>query len=188
MWGNQKPNLSGFRTFSLCIETITFRPNKLQDKVLINQSSLLKCFTKLFHFQDVKNIHATQSYQSIPLRKLNSGGHFCTPCPEGNCVVWSSHRNHTPRSSLTKEKKTILFWHNWVANQLTNWLFCNTKIKINSFRMDLKSADLQPKYARIKLCFIFCRTNSRCNYDLYGSSPDWFMYYIYGESWSSYKQ
>ena len=31
----------------------------------------------------------------------------------------------TPRSSLAKEKNTILFQHNWVANQLQNRPFYN---------------------------------------------------------------
>ena len=41
----------------------------------------------------------------------------------------------TPRSSLEKEKSKILFWHNWVANQLKNRLFCNITIKIHTIRM-----------------------------------------------------
>ena len=33
-------------------------------------------------------------------------------------LLCASHRNHTPKSSWTKGKNTILFWHNWVAKQL----------------------------------------------------------------------
>ena len=43
----------------------------------------------------------------------------------------------TPRSSLAKEKNKILFWHNWVANQLKKKFF-NVAIKIHTIRMDKK--------------------------------------------------
>ena len=36
----------------------------------------------------------------------------------------------TPRSSLANEKNKIIFWHNWVANQLKNRPFYNITIKI----------------------------------------------------------
>ena len=47
------------------------------------------------------------------------------------------HRNHTPRSSLTKDKKKNLFWHHWVGNQLINRLFDNMTMKIHSSQSQL---------------------------------------------------
>ena len=41
----------------------------------------------------------------------------------------------TPRSSLENEKIKILFWNNWVANQLKNRPFYIITIKIHSLRM-----------------------------------------------------
>ena len=60
-----------------------------------------------------------------------------------------NHKNHTPRRNVTKEKNTILLWHNWAANQLTFSPFL-MKVFLLLFYF---SANLQPNYARIKLRF-----------------------------------
>ena len=42
----------------------------------------------------------------------------------------------------------------------------NITRKIQSLRMDKKSADLQPNFATMK--WLVCQTTSRCNYDFNG--------------------
>ena len=54
------------------------------------------------------------------------------------------------RSSLAQEKNTILFWQNWVANQLTFSPFLMNVFLLLCYKMVYLSTDLQHNYARIK--------------------------------------
>ena len=59
----------------------------------------------------------------------------------------------TPRSSMANEKNKILFWQNWVANQLTFSPFLLNVYLLLSYKTVYFSTDLQPNFARIKSRF-----------------------------------
>ena len=59
----------------------------------------------------------------------------------------------TPRSSMANEKNKILFWQNWVANQLTFSPFLLNVYLLLTYKMVYFSAELQPNFARIKSRF-----------------------------------
>ena len=44
----------------------------------------------------------------------------------------------TPRNSLKKENNAILFWHNWLTNQLRNQTFYNIAMKNTFIKNGLK--------------------------------------------------
>ena len=54
---------------------------------------------------------------------------------------------------MAKEKNAILFWQNWVANQLTFGLFLINVFILFYYKTVYFSANLQPNYARIKSCY-----------------------------------